>query len=161
MKKTIYSILISILILSFSNSNAQDNSRQSQLVKNKNITNNLEEIIPKGISSKIDIFFNLIFKKEYKQAFEKLLSNSPIIQKDIEHKNILEQLKRSIELYGEVKDYELASYAVVGKSYYRVYAIGLHDKYPTRWEFTFYNSPTLGLIISNFRFDDMTEAMFD
>ena len=161
MKKFTYSILISILILSFSESNAQDNSKQLQLVKNKTITDNLEEIIPKGISSKIDIFFNSIVKKEYKQAFEKLFSNSPIMQKDLEQKNILEQLKRSIELYGEVKDYEIASYAVVGKSYHRIYVIGLQEKYPTRWEFTFYNSPTLGLIISNFRFDDMTEAMFD
>jgi hypothetical protein len=48
-----------------------------------------------------------------------------------------------------------------GTSYYRLKIIGLHQKFPTRWEINFYRSPDLGLIVTNFKFDDISTIYID
>jgi len=164
MKKIFY-FLVCLLILNistsyFTKSTAQSNALQRSEV-NTSISKFLSDELPEDINSKIESFFGLIIKKEYKSAFEKLFVNSPIFQKDIEVKDILEQMRKSTELYGHLKNYEIINCKIVGKYYYRISVLGLNQKYPTRWEFTFYRSPDLGLIISNFRFDDATDVFFE
>ncbi len=129
MKKKFYLLIGFLFLYALANYNtlAQNNALQ-KANNSSSISKFLEIELPEDINSHIDIFFNLIIKKEYKNAFEKLFINSPIFQKDTEVKNILDQMKKSVDLYGHIKNYEIIDYKIVGKYYYRVYAIGLNQK---------------------------------
>ena len=75
-------------------------------------------------------------------------------------KRIADQAKRADEIYGIIKGYERVGMEIVAESYIRLRYISLHDKYPMRWVFTYYRSPTRGWIVSNVKFDDDSEYFF-
>jgi hypothetical protein len=123
--------------------------------------NNTRFVLPQDIKSKLDNFFNQLVKKEYKKGLEDLLLNSPISKKDDNFASILKELQKSINYYGDFKGYEIVDVKVAGTSYYKVKMLGLHQKFPTRWEIIFYRSPDLGLIVSNVKYDDISNIYLD
>lgn len=124
-------------------------------------SNDAEKIsIPEEISRKIDDFFKIMIAGDIKPAYKGLLKDSPILEKEDDLVNLVEQTKRSIKIYGEIKDYEPVSIEKATQSFIRLRYLGLHTKFPMRWLFTFYNSPDKGWIITNVKFDDMSEFFF-
>lgn len=159
--KFIYLTLIGILLTT--NLAAQDdNLGGSGGALQKRITeNNNRFVIPEDIKTKVDLFFSSMVNKDYKKGLEKLMINSPISKKDEDFANILKQIGKAIELYGDIKGHEIIEVKTAGTSFYKINIIGLHQKYPTRWEINFYRTPEMGTIVTNFKFDDMSEIYLD
>lgn len=127
-----------------------------------NTSNNSEIIsIPDEINQKIDDFFKILIAGDIKPAYKGLLKNSPILEKEDDLINLVEQTKRSIKIYGNIKDYEPVNIEKATQSFIRLRYLGLHTKFPMRWIFTFYKSPENGWIITNVKFDDMSEFFFN
>ena len=123
--------------------------------------NNSRFALPEDIQNKLDTFFDAMVNKNYKDGLEKLMLNSPISRRDRDFANILREIGKAIQLYGDIRGYEIVDFRVAGSSFFRVDIIGLHQRYPTRWEITFYRSPDIGLIVTNFKFDDLSEVYLD
>lgn len=125
------------------------------------ISNEKDKItIPEELSIKIDDFFKVLIAGDIKPAYKGLLKDSPILEKEDDLVNLVDQTKRSIEIYGKIKDYEPVSIEKATQSFIRLRYLGLHTKFPMRWLFTYYNSPEKGWIITNVKLDDMSEFYF-
>lgn len=135
-------------------------SQGDQLQANRKDLNLTEVGIPKILQAKITVFFKAMIDGNYRSAFENLLKNSPILKKQEDFKNLLDQTKLSFELYGKLHKYEFVNYEIITDSYLRIRYLALHDNYPMRWSFTFYNSPVNGWIVTNVKFDDLSDYYF-
>ena len=134
----------------------EDGSLQSRTNEN-----NMRFVLPNDIKIKLDNFFEKLVKKDYKKGLEELLINSPVSKKDDNFASILKELNKSIDYYGAIKGYEIVDVKVAGTSYYKIKILGLHQKFPTRWEITFYRSPDLGIIVTNIKYDDISNIYVD
>ena len=152
-------ILLAVILLSISiiSVNAQDGGA----LQSRTNDNNLRFALPSDIKTKLDNFFNDLVAKKYKKGLEDLLISSPLSKKDEDFANILKELAKSIEYYGDIKGYEIVDFKTAGTSYYKVKMLGLHQKFPTRWEINFYRSPDLGLIVTNIKYDDISNIYID
>ena len=101
-------------------------------LQNRTSENNMRFAIPDDIKTQIDNFFESLTKKEYKTGLERFLSNSPITKKDSDFSQILKELGKSIEHYGEIKGYEIVDFKMAATSYCRIKICGLHLRFPTR-----------------------------
>ncbi len=154
----IKSLLILMLVLTIkSNSFSQEDALQSSKTT-KNSAKYAE--IPAEVKQKTSKFFNLLLDEKVNDAFEELMHNSPIGKKTDEIKSLIKQTKRAFELYGKILSYEPVSNEVITGSFMRVRYLGLHSRYPMRWVFTFYKSPDQGWIITNVKFDDLSDFFF-
>ena len=122
--------IIVVLILFLTNFTGV--SQEEQSLQNRTNENNLRFGVPQDIKNKLDDFFDAVVKKDYKNGLEKLLINSPVSRKDKDFTEILKQISKAVELYGQIKGYEIASSNIAGSSLYKVKIIGLHQKLPTR-----------------------------
>ncbi len=116
-----------------------------------------EVMIPSEIKSKLNNFFDAIKRKEFKKAYDELLKNSPINDKKEDIENLLNQTERTVRIYGEFAGASFVNGHNASDSYIRLRYLGLYDKYPIRWIFTFYKSPKLGWIVTNIKLDDLSE----
>jgi hypothetical protein len=116
--------------------------------------------LPKEIVGLSTEFFKLMIVGNTSEAFQRLLKNSPIGEKAEQTKRLIDQAKRAEEIYGLMKGFERVGSESVAESYIRLRYLALHDKYPMRWIFTFYKSPTKGWITVNVKFDDDSEYFF-
>lgn len=144
-----------ILILIASIAYAQDTAPGTTAPQ----TETLEESIEKLKRGCAD-FFKTVIDRRIGDAYDKLLKNSPIAERDDELKNLIEQTNRSIQLYGKIGGFEIVNFEAPSPSFVRLRYIALHEDYPTRWSFTFYKSPKRGWIAINVQFDDMSEFIF-
>ncbi len=117
-------------------------------------------MVPPEIKEKCSRFFDIVMNNEYQKAFEMLLKNSPIIKKSDDLANLVKQTERAARMYGEMKGYEPVSAEKATDSYIRVRYLGIHPDMPMRWIITFYKSPKRGWMVSNVRFDDLTDYFF-
>ncbi|MGA2297033.1 MAG: hypothetical protein ABSG15_05745 [FCB group bacterium] len=116
--------------------------------------------VPNEVQSSCSQFLKSLIAGNVDKAFDDILKNSPINKKIEQLKTLKTQTKKSMELYGFIKAYEPVSSETVGESMLRVRYLALHDDFPMRWIFTFYNSPTRGWIVINIKFDDLSEYFF-
>jgi len=116
-----------------------------------------EVMIPSEAKSKLNNFFDAIKRKEFKKAYDELLKNSPINDKKEDIDNLLNQTERTIRIYGDFAGASFVNGHSASDNYIRVRYLGLYDKYPMRWIFTFYKSPKLGWIVTNIKLDDLSE----
>ena len=130
-------------------------------LQNRLNENNARFALPDDIQTKLDVFFEAMVKKDYRNGLEKFMLNSPISKRSNDFANILREIGKAIDLYGDIKGYEIVDFKMAGSSFCRVNIIGLHQRYPTRWEINFYRSPAMGLIVTNFKFDDISEIYLD
>jgi len=147
-------LILAILISSLSFSYAQEGGTQYNTSNSENLN------IPVEVSTKIDNFFKVLISGEVKSAYQEILKKSPILENDDDLINLVNQTKKSIKIYGDIKDYEVVNADKPSNSFIRLRYIGLHTKFPMRWIFTYYNSPTMGWIITNIKLDDMSEFFF-
>ena len=136
-------------------------AQQDGALQSRTNENNMRFALPNDVKNKLDNFFDKLVKKDYKKALEELLINSPISRKDDDFTSILKELSKSIDYYGAIKGYEIVDVKVAGTSYYKVKMLGLHQKFPTRWEINFYRSPDLDLIVTNIKYDDISNVYID
>ncbi|MGE5480402.1 MAG: hypothetical protein ACM3U1_08255 [Chloroflexota bacterium] len=116
--------------------------------------------LPSDLQTRIAHYFDKLAKSNIKDAYSELLAGSPIMDKQDEVKTLVEQTKRSIELYGGLNGFEPVSLERASISFVRLRYVGLHGDVPLRYIFTFYRSPVKGWIVTNFKFDDLSEYFF-
>ena len=116
--------------------------------------------IPTELQDNVAKFFKLIEKKEIKDAYEGLLDKSPIFEKKQEVSSLIKQTLVSFDFYGKFYGFEPVNAEKVTDSYLRLRYVGLYEKYPIRWIFTYYKSPDRGWIVTNVKFDDLSEFFF-
>lgn len=153
-------ILFAFIFLSFTvsaNLHAQDNPPNAN-APSENLPST--SALPKEIVGMSTEFFKLMMVGNTGEAFKKLLQNSPISEKPEQIKRLTDQAKRAEDIYGLMKGFERVGSESVAESYIRLRYLVLHDKYPMRWIFTFYRSPTIGWIAVNVKFDDDSEYFF-
>ncbi|MBK9246856.1 MAG: hypothetical protein IPM69_01775 [Ignavibacteria bacterium] len=152
-----YLILLLLLSTTFVLAKAQDNPPQATSpVENLPGTSALPKDII-GISSE---FFKLMMSGNSDQAFQRLFKNSPMADNKTLTTQIIDQAKKAEQIYGIIKGFERVGEESLTESFIRLRYISLHDKYPLRWVFTFYKSPTRGWIVTNVKFDDDSEYFF-
>lgn len=121
---------------------------------------NAQELVPADLQSITAGFFSLIVAGDVQGAFAELLKNSAIASNTDQVQNLVEQTKRTVSLYGEVKGYELVSVDKLGTSVVRLRYLALHREFPVRWILTYYKSPVKGWLLTNIKFDDRVEELF-
>ena len=149
--------LVVCFAITFVSVRAQDNPPQA--------TSPIENLpgtsaLPKDIVGLSSEFFKLLMSGNSDQAFQKLFKNSPMADNKDQTRRLIEQVKKADDIYGMIKGFERVGMETVTESYMRLRYISLHDKYPMRWIFTFYKSPTRGWIVTNVKFDDDSEYFF-
>lgn len=149
--------LFFVSILVSANLHAQDNPPTAN-APSENLPST--SALPKEIVGMSAEFFKLMMVGNTGEAFQKLLKNSPIGDKPEQIKRLTDQAKRAEDIYGLMKGFERVGSESVADSYIRLRYLALHDKYPMRWIFTFYKSPTKGWITVNVKFDDDSEYFF-
>lgn len=117
--------------------------------------------VPDEIIIRTNDFFDDVVASEVNDAYDRLLANSPIAQKKEDLKSLKIETWRSFDLYGELKGYEPVNAEIVTPSYIRLRYLGLHSRFPMRWIFTYYRSPDKGWIVTNIKFDDLSEFFFE
>ncbi len=151
--KILITLFLSLILISGS-AFAQSGGEASASMKQQFIG------VPNDLIDKTSDFFENIRKLEVVKAFNGILRNSPLAEKKEARKQLISQTKKAMEIYGNLKSYEAVSSETITGSYIRLRFLGLHENYPMRWIFTFYKSPKLGWIITNIKFDDLSEFYF-
>lgn len=154
MKKYIYTLILLVLpTILFA---------QNDKLQNKNLFSADDKLeIPAELKSRVQDFFVNLSNEKIETAFSKLLLDSPMIQNEEQTKSLISETYRAIKYYGKNHGYESVDKQQPTKSIIRVRYIGIHENYPVRWVFTFYRSPTLGWIVTNVKFDDLSQYYFD
>jgi len=116
--------------------------------------------LPPVLKKKTSDFFNSLLDSNVNEAYNILMNGSPLARKTNELTGLINQTHRAFEIYGLIKGYEPVNNEFITPSFIRVRYLGLHTRFPMRWIFTFYKSPDKGWIITNVKFDDLTEFYF-
>ncbi|MES2767037.1 MAG: hypothetical protein V4642_14275 [Bacteroidota bacterium] len=116
--------------------------------------------VPKELYSHSASFFKLLLTSDIEEAYDGLLKQSPIHEKQEQYKRLIDQTKRAFQLYGNAQGYERVDDEYISESLMRIRYITIHDELPMRWVFTYYRSPKRGWIIINIKFDDEAEYFF-
>ncbi|MCX6154564.1 MAG: hypothetical protein NT007_10425 [Candidatus Kapabacteria bacterium] len=147
--------IITIIFLSASLIFGQDGNS-----KFSSSANSQTKQMPSELSAKIDGFFKTLITKKVDIAFLELVKGSALEKKKDDITNLIQQTFKSFDIYGDLKKFEKINHQFAGSSYLRVSYIASHSTYPTRWVFTFYQSPDSGWGLTNIKFDDLTENFF-
>jgi hypothetical protein len=126
--------------------------------KSKEPTSFLE--VPPHLKTRVESFFSALSKNDIKNAYDNILTNSPINRQREDIENLLSQTKRAIDIYGKLDGFEAVNAEIATDSYIRLRYLGLHGNFPVRWIFTFYRSPEKDWIVTNIKFDDLSEYFF-
>jgi len=126
--------------------------------KSKEPTSFLE--VPPHLKTKVESFFSSLSKNDIKNAYDNILTSSPINRQREDIENLLSQTKRAIDIYGKLDGFEAVNAEIATDSYIRLRYLGLHGNFPVRWIFTFYRSPEKDWIVTNIKFDDLSEYFF-
>lgn len=149
------SFFITFSFIAFSQGDRLPGSNFNQRSGSNEIT------IPSELNLKANIFFNNLLDSNVTKAYEELIKGSYIFDRKDKIKTLITQTHRTFEIYGPLKGFELVNVEEVTTSFVRVRFLGKHSRFPMRWIFTFYKSPDQGWIITNVKFDDLTELFFE
>lgn len=116
--------------------------------------------VPQELKVKTSKFFNYLLDSNVTAAYDELMKGSFLIAQNEKLNTLINQTHRAFEIYGLLKGFEPVNAEEITKSFIRIRYIGLHTKFPMRWIFTFYKSPSAGWIVTNVKFDDLTEYYF-
>jgi hypothetical protein len=155
MKKLLI-IIAGIFVFSISLYSQTNNDNRDY---SKLLSTSIIDSVPE-VKIRCDEFFKILLTSDYTKAFGYILKNSPIAKSNEKIKPIIDQLKKSIDTYGELSGYEIVKMEKVTNSFIRMHYIGLNTDVPVRWIFTFYKSPKKGWIVTNIKFDDLPDLYF-
>ncbi len=142
-------LMMVVLSVSFS----QDNTKLS-----KSTADAIDEInIPAEVKAMLNNFFDGLKQDNVEMAFEDFLKNSPLKDRKEDIQNLKEQTTRAIKIYGKYYGAKYVNGNQASDSYLRLRYLGLYEKYPMRWIFTYYKSPVLGWVVTNIKLDDLSE----
>jgi len=116
--------------------------------------------VPQELKIKTSKFFNFLLDSNVTDAYKELMMSSFLVAQNDKMKALESQTHKAFEIYGLIKGFEPVNAEEITKSFIRLRYIGLHTKFPMRWIFTFYKSPSAGWIVTNVKFDDLTEYYF-
>ncbi len=116
--------------------------------------------IPPELLNKTSEFFTNLVAGNINLAYKILLKGSPISERKEEIVTLIRETKLSVKLYGNIKGSEFVSSESVTGSYLRLRYLALLETLPMRWIFTFYKSPANGWVVTNVKFDDLSEFYF-
>jgi hypothetical protein len=150
-----YLIIIAIIFVSISSIAAQDKAAVVSEASRSFIG-----AVPEELEKQCDEFFVLLKQGKLKEAYSAILKNSPMLDNEEQVDKLIKSTKRAIKLYGTLKGYEAVNSEAATESYIRLRYLGLHSELPMRWIFTFYKSPARGWILTNIKFDDISEFYF-
>ena len=162
MKFIVFSILFFSCSLVYSQDNLNDNKLKLPNYDPRPISSvkqNIEDL-PLEIKKSINNFFKEVISKNVEKAYEELTKNSFITTKADQYKLLIDQTKSSFKLYGEIISFDFVNSEKATPGYYKVRYLANHAEYPTRWIFTYYNSPKFGWIVLNIKFDDLPDFLF-
>lgn len=126
------------------------------------IPNQLKRVeVPAAVKAKTNVFFNQLLDSNITKAYDDLMQGSFLNDQKEKIRNLVTQTQKAFEIYGKLKGFEIVVAEEVTKSFVRVHYLGKHSKFPMRWIFTFYNSPDKGWVVTNVKFDDLSELYFD
>ncbi|MDC1068743.1 hypothetical protein OAQ99_06265 [Candidatus Kapabacteria bacterium] len=157
MKKII--LISSVLILHCFAFSQGDKLPGSSFKPNSSVLNKQIQIPPE-LKAKTNQFFNNLLDSNVAKAYEDLMRGSFLAKRDEKLKTLINQTHRAFEIYGPLQGFELVNGDEVTSSFIRVRYLGKHSRFPMRWIFTFYKSPVDGWIITNVKFDDLSELFF-
>jgi hypothetical protein len=123
-------------------------------------SNSAKITLPSELNAKVNVFFNHLLDSNVSKAYQDLMKGSYIMDQKEKVKTLINQTHRAFEIYGPLKGFELVTVEEVTNSFVRVRYLGKHTRFPMRWVFTFYKSPDQGWIITNVKFDDLSELFF-
>ncbi len=115
---------------------------------------------PTGVEKLLTKFFGLIEVGEHDLAFTELMKHSPIQDDTTTVRQLISNVEKSYALYGAMKGIEYLPAIAVTPSFIKVRALAKHERYPLRWQFTLYNSPAYGWIVTDIKLDDEAEYLF-
>ncbi len=118
------------------------------------------KMIPKKLKQKTSAFFEYLLDSNVTAGYNELFKDSFIKDQTGKIQALINQTHRAFQIYGKLRGYEPVNAEQISKSFIRVRFIGLHSRFPMRWIFTFYNAPENGWILTNVKFDDLTEFYF-
>ncbi|MEI6090559.1 MAG: hypothetical protein WCR42_08925 [bacterium] len=150
--KSLRNILLCLIIATLSL------SAQSGLAQDKSSDSTASA--PKIILDNISDFFTLLSEHDFEKAYQQILAKSPLLNDKQNLDKLIKETSKIEEFYGKLDQYEYFKTEIVTKSYIRVSCLGLCTKHPMRWIFTYYNSPETGWLVTNIKFDDLTENYF-
>lgn len=125
-------------------------------IKNSDSTDKVPQVIRDNISD----FFNMMFERNYEKAYQTILEKSPLLKDKENLEKLIKETTKIEEFYGKFTEFEFCKKDIVTKSYIRISCLGLCAKHPMRWIFTYYHSPEVGWLVTNIKFDDLTENYF-
>ncbi len=150
--KSLTNILLCLLLTSLSLS-AQPGLSQDKL-------SDSSQIAPKMIRDNISDFFALLIEHNYEKAYRQILEKSQLLNDEQNLTKLIKETSKIEEFYGSLSDFEYFKTETITKSYIRISCLGLCSKHPMRWIFTYYHSPDIGWLVTNIKFDDLTENYF-
>jgi hypothetical protein len=153
-------ISIIILLLLLFNLSLISQNQQQEKPSSLQVQKDKKAEPPIEIQSKCATFFKTLIASYIEKAYDDILINSPIKKNKEQIQNLIDQTKYAINLYGQMKGFEYVNSETITPSYLRLRYLSLHSNFPMRWIFTYYNSPELGWIIVNLKFDDLTDKFF-
>ncbi len=150
-------IIVSFLLFFFSNFLfAQGYELQSSI---RGGVDNYKKV-PQELKVKTSKFFNFLLDSNVTDAYNELMKGSFLVAQNDKMTALINQTHKAFEIYGLIKGYEPVNAEEITKTFVRIRYIGLHTRFPMRWIFTFYKSPSAGCILTNIKFDDLTEYYF-
>jgi len=152
-------IIFLLIILNFSITFAQEDGLPGSKPTFKSSTN--FQALPLELKSKTAKFFNSLIDNKINVAYEDILKDTPLGKKTESVNDLKKQTTKLFELYGNIKSFDPVNYEMIGSSFVRLRYLGLHSRFPIRWIFTYYKSPDQGWIVTNIKFDDLTDFYFE
>lgn len=117
--------------------------------------------VPPELKAKTIKFFNSLIDNKVAAAYDDFLFGTPLGKKVEDVNSLKKQTTRAFELYGVLKGYDPVNFEMIGTSFIRIRYLGLHSRFPMRWIFTYYKSPEQGWIVTNIKFDDLSDFFFE
>lgn len=151
--------IVALFLMSCPSVFSQDDGLQRSGIYNNSGTE-LKLELAQELKTRSSDFFNKLISNKVDEAYKELLNGSPLVDESEDVLSLKAQTKRSFDIYGKLLSFDLYNYEYVTSSYVRLRYLAFHSKYPIRWLFTYYKSPEKGWVITNIKFDDMTEFYF-
>jgi hypothetical protein len=118
------------------------------------------ESAPEPITKSITTFFKILQESPVEKAYDSILEGSPIASKSQDVQNLINQTKNGFSLYGPFRSFEFISGSYAGTSIIRVSYITKNDRFPIRWQFTYYKPEQTWNLI-HIEFDDKIGSLFE
>ncbi len=111
------------------------------------------------VHNQLKVFFLLVQRGKVDAAYEALVKGTIIESRPADITVLRDKTKQAIQVFGEIRGYEVIELRRVGEHLLNVVVISLGDKFPLRWKLYFYHSRDAWRLI-DIRVDDRLISLF-